>query len=464
MSPKNSGSFNAGFAQVKITPSETLPLAGISGKRIGREIRDDLFAKALVFELHDQRIVLVSLDLLWIGRDFCNTFRIWAKKTLDLAPSSILLAATHTHSAPQVREFTFDGCDRDPDYISFVQERTQAALLKAVSQLTPSLIKYGTGRTQIAINRRRRILDWEQIKRFRIKWKMANRPNFKGACDTNLGIIQVQSLDAKTPPITVVNAACHPSVFRGEMYSGDFPGLLAGELSKKKGAPVHTLFLQGFSGNLRSRQIIRLPLKYWPPSAVFAFFFDRIRFRKDRPNNHLKTVACTLSKDIENIRLEALNPTRLEFKEVEIRLPLQPPRTHAYFENILRSENPIQSSFGKFWLKAESIPEEIPLRLLSLSLSPTISFLGVEGEVFSEYSLWLRKLIGTRIVLPVGCCGGAVGYLPDRKGLLQGGYEPDRSIQMFGLPAGFSEIIELRLKEGIAELLSIPAVKSEESD
>ena len=206
--------------------------------------------------------------------------------------------------------------------------------------------------------------------------------------------------------------------------------------------------------------MVRSPLTFWPPSAAFAFWFDRIRFRKDSSEDHLKTVVFNLGRDIEAIRLRELDPDRLESEEVEIRLPLEAPPSRAYFEGLARSENPIQSSFGRFWLEAESIPEEVPLRLLSLSLGSQIGFLGVEGEVFCEYSLWLRKLVGSRMVLPVGCCGGAVGYLPDLEGLRQGGYEPDRSLQMFGLPARFSGKIEDLLKEGMKQLSLSPPVRS----
>ena len=402
MSLRNRSGLNAGFAQVKITPSQPLRLAGISANRLGRRTRDDLFAKAMVFELRGRRIVLVSLDLLWIGREFCDTIRAWGQKELGLDPSSILVATTHTHGGPQAREFTFDGCDRDAEYLSLIQERAREAIREAVSRLAPVLVRYGTGMTEIAVNRRRQILDWGQMKRFRIGWQMANRPNFKGPRDAAIGAIRVEPLDGETPVTIIVNAACHPSIFRGEMYSGDFPGLLAGELSRREGRVVHVLFLQGFSGNLRSSQVVRSPLTFWPPSAAFAFWFDRIRFRKDSSEDHLKTVVFNLGRDIEAIRLRELDPDRLESEEVEIRLPLEAPPSRAYFEGLARSENPIQSSFGRFWLEAESIPEEVPLRLLSLSLGSQIGFLGVEGEVFCEYSLWLRKLVGSRMVLPVG--------------------------------------------------------------
>lgn len=71
-----------------------------------------------------------------------------------------------------------------------------------------------------------------------------------------------------------------------------------------------------------------------------------------------------------------------------------------------------------------------------------------------EYGLWLRRILPG--VVPVGCCGGMEGYIPDQEALDRGGYEVDRSLDDFGRKARFADGVEEKVKRMIRE--SMPRV------
>lgn len=87
----------AGFASKKITPALPCRLAGYSKMRIASDQLDDLYAKAVVFQIHDENFVLINLDL--IGFDNTLLDPLYEKLSrLGFNEDHIFACATHTHS------------------------------------------------------------------------------------------------------------------------------------------------------------------------------------------------------------------------------------------------------------------------------------------------------------------------------------------------------------------------------
>jgi len=444
----------AGSAQVKITPEGALPLAGFDDPRSGLRVLDDLYTKALVLRHEKKTMALVSLDLLWISRGFCDDLREWAYRELGLEKNSLMVTATHTHSGPQTRELSFDGCPIDIHYLNLVAQKTRLVIQQAFAALTPSKIEYGSGHTNIAVNRRKIIVDPDKLKKFQWRHKVANRPNPRGLKDDSLSIIWITPLD-DGPTTALINTACHPCIWRGQMYSADFPGYLADALTEYIDRPVRSIFLQGFSGNLKSRLSRHVPLKFWPPSRLYETLFDRVQFEKNASYEQLKNVAQELTADILNIDLLPFNKIHLASREIEVNVSLQDPPAIDYLCHLSKSPNLLQSSYAEYLLKNYDELDKVSVRLQCLEISPQLCLVGVEGEVFCEYALWLRKRFNNncKLIIPVSCCGGMVGYIPDEASQHQGGYEVKRSLMTFGLPSGFSTRLEQTIKQALNDVI-----------
>jgi len=85
----------------------------------------------------------------------------------------------------------------------------------------------------------------------------------------------------------------------------------------------------------------------------------------------------------------------------------------------------------------------------------------VGGEVFSEYSTWLRKILSSNGVdiLTVGYCNDMVGYIPTQKAIKEGGYEVERTFTEFALSSPFLDKIESKIKSEIEKLIKISLIE-----
>src|SRR6059036_3664606 len=94
--------WKAGFATVKITPENPVPMAGYAARTKPFErVAQDIYAKALALEdRQGHRAVLVTTDLIGLARAVAEPVCERIQKRTKLARSQILLSSSHTHSAP----------------------------------------------------------------------------------------------------------------------------------------------------------------------------------------------------------------------------------------------------------------------------------------------------------------------------------------------------------------------------
>jgi hypothetical protein len=81
------------------------------------------------------------------------------------------------------------------------------------------------------------------------------------------------------------------------------------------------------------------------------------------------------------------------------------------------------------WIKKSGAPSDVPQRqgnINTLNIGEAC-LIGLSGEPFTEIGLKLKKNLhqkGFPVVLIAELCGGYVGYLPNRRAFIEGGYEP----------------------------------------
>lgn len=93
----SNGTLKAGWAEIDFTPATDAPLAGYAHlrERMATHVRDPLFARALVLEEGECRVLLLSFDLLMIPEDLYQGLR----SRLADTGCRLVAHATHTHSA-----------------------------------------------------------------------------------------------------------------------------------------------------------------------------------------------------------------------------------------------------------------------------------------------------------------------------------------------------------------------------
>src|SRR5205823_1540069 len=145
-----SSTLRAAVAKVDITPAPGAHLWGYSNRQSpATGTLDSLFARVLVLETGSQSLALVDVDL---GRPFGPASLQWLRNATRKDVSSLILAATHTHSGPVVQD---DYPAGKPEWETAALEKIAQAVAEARKNLTAVQIGVGYGVAFIGHNRLR---------------------------------------------------------------------------------------------------------------------------------------------------------------------------------------------------------------------------------------------------------------------------------------------------------------------
>jgi len=147
--------FKAGISEAVITPPIGAYLGGFASRVnpcIG--IHDELKAKALAMELGRESAVIVSCDLLGLEYETVKAIREIVKAKTGLAEDRILVAATHTHSGPDM-VMPFAEEEADKGWMEVLKLQIAGCAISAYNHRREALAASGLGQVNIGFNRRR---------------------------------------------------------------------------------------------------------------------------------------------------------------------------------------------------------------------------------------------------------------------------------------------------------------------
>ncbi len=234
----------AGVARVDITPSSLMPMYGYSNRKCGpaNGTHDSLFAKVLVLEAGESRVAIVTLDL---GSIVSQNLRRDVAEKLKIPV--LLLAASHTHSAPAFLPYGSSPAS-DPAALAYQAEmeaKVFRAIEEAAQSLFPAAISVGRGSIQLGYNR----LLMRDDGRARALFDNLDRVPY-GPVDPEFVLLRVDDLNGQSRAL-IVHYAVHAVVLGPTSckYSGDFPGVMQrkteGELNG-----TQVMFVQGGAGDV----------------------------------------------------------------------------------------------------------------------------------------------------------------------------------------------------------------------
>jgi hypothetical protein len=154
-----------GAATADITPPGPVPLTGYQAVRISKSVLSRPTANVLALESRDgQRVVdqaiLISCDLCVIRPGIQAGFRKYlAPRLPGVDMNKLFLAATHTHTAPEILQERYDEKDygtaiQPKDYVPLMYERMAQAVVKAWQGRARGAAAWGLGHAVVACNRR----------------------------------------------------------------------------------------------------------------------------------------------------------------------------------------------------------------------------------------------------------------------------------------------------------------------
>ncbi len=243
-SPLAADQLRAGVARVDITPVESMPMYGYANRKCGPSngTHDPLMAKVLVLEGGGTRIALVTADL---GSLVSDTLRREVADRLGIP--TLLLAASHTHSAPSFLPFGSApaASDQARTYLAEVERKIFDAIAQASRTMFDARLGVARGALQLGYNR----LLLREDGRARALFDNLERVPY-GPVDPEVVLLQVEDTQG-TPKALLVHYAMHAVVLGSTncKVSADFPGVV--QATVEDALPgTQVMFVQGGAGDI----------------------------------------------------------------------------------------------------------------------------------------------------------------------------------------------------------------------
>jgi len=137
-----------GVAKVDITPTVT-PFQLRSGP--SSHVHDPLHVRAIALQSGTGQVVIAIVDAIGVGRDMCDAAKRTAAEATGWKTEHMLVAGTHTHSAPK-------GGTGSPGREAYdIQRRTglAQAMIEAIESLQPAKIGFGSDSEPSEVRNRR---------------------------------------------------------------------------------------------------------------------------------------------------------------------------------------------------------------------------------------------------------------------------------------------------------------------
>lgn len=382
----------AGVARVDITPPPGEQMWGYEDRhQPATGTLDPLYARVLVLEAAPQRLALVTLDL---GRSFgpASLARLRERAKQSSGISCLLVAASHTHSAPVIRD---EYRDSPPAWEQAALEKIGRAIAEAAGALEPARIGVGTGAAYIGHNRLRVNPDGS------VSWFERNTTRIPTApVDPTVTVLRIDRADG-TPLAVITNYACHPVVFGADnlRYSADYPGVMNRVVEQKLGGHVQSFFLQGAPGDIN------------PYFAVTPLEQDAIG-RRDWTGERLGQEAARVAKEIHT----TADAASIEFREstLTVRLRWDIDKFRAALVKFLGPDG--MEIYG-----ARIVPE-IQLPVSTVLINRDIALMTLPGEPFVDFQMNWRDRCPVAHALVAGYTNGYNGYFPTILAASRGGY------------------------------------------
>lgn len=164
LSPAMAATLKVGAATASTTPDRPVALSGQMNTRIARDVQSEVQANALAIESLDgdrvlEQALFVACGAVSITEDVSNRAReILATRVPDFDVQKLIISATHTHTAPVMREGKYRGLGDDvmrpSDYAEFMATRIADAAESAWKGRKPAEAGWGMGHAVVAYSRR----------------------------------------------------------------------------------------------------------------------------------------------------------------------------------------------------------------------------------------------------------------------------------------------------------------------
>jgi hypothetical protein len=428
----------AGAATVDITPPLGVPLAGSFGARYAVDVDDPLSCRAAVLEDDTGpggRVAFVLCDLICLPGQTMRAVRDLLAGEETVPPQRVLVAATHTHTAPSPTGLL--GTPPATEYMEALPRRIVSAITQATRRLRPARVAWGSGQEPgVSYNRRFKMRDGTVRMNPGRRNPDALAP--VGPIDPEVGVLWVEGVDG-APIACLTSFSLHyVGTDHADHISADYFGAYARWMRRLIGPGVVPLLFNGASGDVNNVDVHdpRQPSGHPQADRVAAILAgETLRV--------VQRATASLSEDVTLgaawaplpfIR-KAVTPADLEIAGRLLTLPPDVPAAQRRPAAGLDARGPFSWVVGQplpdnvLLQYAEetrllgTLPERMETEVLALRIGEC-ACVALPGEIFVELGLQLKGQSPFQPTLIASLANDYIGYVPTRKAIEQeGGYE-----------------------------------------
>lgn len=418
----------AGFGRVTITPPFGIPLAGYFVERPMDGVLDELEIQALALDDGKKKTVILVADLLGIRAVDLLPVRKAVAQRLNMAVEAVMIACTHTHTAPQISENT---TGKLPEKWNFYQETLWTKFIDAADlafqDLAPAKMGYGVGQApHIAFIRRYRMKDGSVRTNPGV-----NNPDILAPIGTVDERVNVLRFVRDKGDIVLVNFGVHPDTIGGCKVSADYPRFVRQTLENTI-ENCKVLFLNGAQGDVNHINVAPTGGDY---NGLEPQFDDC-----DRGYDHSRHMGRTIAGGVLQVyeKVQFVEDAKINFANSICTIPANKGREdqiplaeeYAALHKAGRDEEIPFKGMQLTTVVAEALrilrlrngPEGFDLPLTAISVGPAV-LVGIPGEPFTGIGRGIKENSGFAITLPCCCANGYEGYYPMQDAYDEGGYE-----------------------------------------
>lgn len=418
----------AGAAAVDITPREfPLNMPGGFAANMATNAHDPLHARALVLDDGTTTLAMVVVDNLGLAPEVQDEAKDIAAKRTGMAPDKMLIASTHSHTAPSSNTKT--GPAPAVAYRKLLIEGIAETIIRAHAALRPALVGAAAHPLPDEVFNRRWYLKPGQMplnpfgKLDTVKMNPGTSPTVldhpAGPTDPDITILSVQ--DAKRRPLALfANYSLHyvggmPPAQVSADYFGEFARLMPARV--RADDDFVAMMSNGTSGDINNIPfgVVR------PPRAPF----EQIRIVAGKAADTAWHAQQKIGKHLGEARLGMMQrevvlkyrrPTAQQLAEARAVLAVTDPAAKEKLPRL--AENYARSTVSA----AERKEETLTVKLQALRIGD-LAVCGIPFETFAETGLDLKHRSPFPQTMVIGLANGRHGYLPTPEQHQLGGYE-----------------------------------------
>lgn len=421
--------FKAGAATSNITPQLGGPVIGGFVPFPARHIHDELHARCLVLDDGQGRLALVVCDLLGMNRHVSDVARKLIQEQSGLAPERVLISATHTHSACSALgqdRFRFE--QSLDDYQHFVAQRIADGVQRAINNLRPAEIGFGTVEVPEHVFNRR----WSMrpgtvppnpfggadLVKMNPPPGSPNLVEPAGPTDPTVSFLVVREPNGRLLSVYTAYSLHYVGGVGDGHVSADYFGAYCQELQRRvepqpQDPPFVGLLANGTSGDI-----------------------NNINFRQPRPRQdpyaQIHAVASDLADKVHaalaTVKYQSHVPLDARYREPEIGWRRPSESELAWARKTLdanrteTAKTDLSVIYAERTLRMSEYPESSPIPVQVLRIGD-VCMGSMPCEVFCEIGLEFRQRSPLQPAFLVSLAHGYYGYLPTPRQHALGGYE-----------------------------------------